>query len=39
MRSERKVHELFAAEAFADHDFSTAIPLADDDLGDNVELF
>ncbi|MBK5275101.1 MAG: methyl-accepting chemotaxis protein [Desulfuromonadales bacterium] len=39
MRSERKVHELFAAETFAGHDFSTVIPLADDDLGDNVELF
>jgi len=43
MRSERKVHELFAAEVFGDRGFSKDIPAvairADDDLGDNAELF
>ena len=40
MWSERKVHEQFAAEAFACRGFSPVAPAgADDDFGDNVELF
>lgn len=43
MQSERKVHELFAAELFADRGFSKSFPAAairaDDDFGDNAELF